>query len=121
MNEIPFLAAASKDGRGVYNVEVVVGGNKRARRSYGFDEVALVPGPLVIDPRDVDVSFELGGKRFAVPILAAALDAAVNPPLAALMSELGGLAVLNLDGVQTATRTPKSFCRNSPTPRRTRV
>jgi len=82
-------------------LEVVVGGNKRARRSYGFDEVALVPGPLVIDPRDVDVSFELGGKRFAVPILAAALDAAVNPPMAALMSSLGGLAVLNLDGVQT--------------------
>lgn len=82
-------------------MEVVVGGNKRARRSYGFDEVALVPGPLVVDARDVDVSFELGGKRFAVPIVASALDAAVNPRMAVQMSELGGLAVLNLDGVQT--------------------
>ena len=81
-------------------MEVVVGGNKRARRSYGFDEVALVPGPLVIDSRDVDASWELGGRRFAVPIVASALDAAVNPRMAALMSELGGLAVLNLDGVQ---------------------
>lgn len=82
-------------------MEVVVGGNKRARRAYGFDEVALVPGPLVVDPRDVDVSWSLGAHRFAIPILAAALDGAVNPSLAARMSQLGGLAVLNLDGIQT--------------------
>jgi IMP dehydrogenase len=81
-------------------VEVVVGGNKKARRAYGFDEVALVPGPLVIDPRDVDVSWTLGGKRFEIPIIAAALDGAVNPRLAGLMGQLGGLAVLNLDGIQ---------------------
>lgn len=81
-------------------MEVVVGGKKRARRAYGFDEVALVPGPLVIDARDVDVSWTLGGKRFDVPIIAAALDGAVNPKLAVRMSNLGGLAVLNLDGVQ---------------------
>lgn len=82
-------------------MEVVVGGNKRARRSYGFDEVALAPGPLVLDPKDVDLSWELAGRRFALPILAAALDAAVNPRVAIEMSRLGGLAVLNLDGVQT--------------------
>ncbi len=81
-------------------MEVVVGGNKKARRAYGFDEVALVPGPLVIDPRDVDVSWTLGGKRFEIPIIAAALDGAVNPRLAGLMGQLGGLAVLNLDGIQ---------------------
>jgi IMP dehydrogenase len=82
-------------------VEVVVGGRRRARRSYGFDEVALVPGPLVIDARDVDISWTLGGKRFEIPIIAAALDGAVNPALAVAMSRLGGLAVLNLDGVQS--------------------
>ncbi len=82
-------------------MEVVVGGNKRARRSYGFDEVALVPGPLVVDHRDVDVSWTLGGRRFEIPVVASALDAAVNPALAARMSALGGLAVLNLDGLQT--------------------
>lgn len=81
-------------------MEVVVGGNRRARRSYGFDEVALVPGPLVIDARDVDVSWTLGGRLFEIPILASALDAAVNPRVAALMSSLGGLAVMNLDGLQ---------------------
>jgi IMP dehydrogenase len=78
----------------------VVGGNKRARRSYGFDEVALVPGPLVVDARDVDVSWTLGDKRFEIPILAAALDGAVNPRMAIEMSKLGGLAVMNLDGLQ---------------------
>ena len=82
-------------------MEVVVGGNKRARRSYGFDEVALAPGPLVIDARDVDVSWTLGGRRIEVPIIAAALDGAVNPALAIKMSQMGGLAVLNLDGIQT--------------------
>jgi IMP dehydrogenase len=55
----------------------------------------------VIDARDVDISWTLGGKRFEVPIIAAALDAAVNPQMAVTMSQLGGLAVLNLDGIQT--------------------
>ena len=81
-------------------MEVVVGGNKRVRRAYGFDEVALAPGPLVIDARDVDVSWTLGGQRLEIPILAAALDGAVNPALAIKMSQLGGIAVLNLDGIQ---------------------
>lgn len=82
-------------------MDTTVGGNKRVRRAYGFDEVALVPGALVIDPRDVDVSWTLGGIRFGMPIIAAALDGAVNPRLAAEMGKLGGLAVLNLDGIQS--------------------
>jgi IMP dehydrogenase len=81
-------------------MEVIVGGNKRAKRAYGFDEVALAPGSLVIDARDVDVSWTLGGHRFEIPIVAAALDGAVNPALAIAMSRAGGLAVLNLDGIQ---------------------
>lgn len=82
-------------------MEIVIGGKRRARRSYGFDEIALVPGPLVVDARDVDVSWSLAGRKFDIPILASALDGAVNPRVAALMSRFGGLAVLNLDGVQT--------------------
>jgi IMP dehydrogenase len=78
-----------------------VGGRKVVRRAYGFDEVALVPGPLVIDARDVDVSWSLGGRTFQFPIIAAALDGAVNPALAAAMGKLGSFAVLNLDGIQT--------------------
>ena len=81
-------------------MDIVVGGRRKAKRAYGFDEVALVPGPLVIDARDVDISWMLGGRKFDIPIIAAALDGAVNPALAVTMSELGGLAVLNLDGIQ---------------------
>jgi IMP dehydrogenase len=81
-------------------VEIIVGGRRKVRRAYGFDEVALAPGPLVVDARDVDISWTLGGRKIEVPILAAALDAAVNPRLAVEMSKLGGVAVLNLDGLQ---------------------
>ncbi len=81
-------------------MEIVVGGRRKARRAYGFDEVALAPGPLVIDARDVDVSWTLAGRRIEIPILASSLDGAVNPRLAVEMSKLGGIAVLNADGIQ---------------------
>lgn len=82
-------------------MELTVGGRRKVRRAYGFDEVALAPGPLVVDARDVDVSWTLGGRKIEIPILAAALDAAVNPKLAIEMGRLGGLAVMNLDGIQS--------------------
>ncbi|GAB4462870.1 MAG: GuaB3 family IMP dehydrogenase-related protein [Armatimonadaceae bacterium] len=81
-------------------MEIVVGGRRKARRAYGFDEVALVPGPLVVDARDVDISWNLGGHQLQIPVIAAALDAAVNPQMAIEMSRMGGLGVLNLDGIQ---------------------
>jgi IMP dehydrogenase len=80
---------------------IVLGGRKTARRAYGFDEVALAPSALSVDPRDVDTSWSLGERRFPIPIIASALDAAVTPALAAEMSRLGGFAVLNGDGLQT--------------------
>ena len=78
---------------------ILLGGNKRARRAYGFDEVALVPASVTVDPRDVDTGWQLGPFRFEIPIIAAALDAAVDPRMAAEMSRLGGFAVLNGDGL----------------------
>lgn len=80
---------------------IVLGGYKKARRVYGFDEVALVPSACSIDARDIDTSWTLGKHRFKIPIVAAALDAAVSPKVASEMTKLGGLAVLNLDGLQT--------------------
>ena len=80
---------------------ISLGGNKKARRVYGFDEVALVPSAVSVDPRDVDTSWQLGSHTFSIPIVASALDAAVNPRMAALMSNLGGFAVLNGDGIQS--------------------
>jgi IMP dehydrogenase len=85
---------------------ILLGGNKKARRAYGFDEVALVPSAISVDPRDVDTSWTLASHTFKIPIVAAALDAAVNPRIAAEMTRLGGFAVLNLDGLQTRYDNP---------------
>jgi len=81
---------------------------RKARRCYGFDEVALVPGEVSIDPFDVDVSWDVAGMKFDVPILAAAMDGVVDTEFAIAMGKLGGLAVLNLDGVQTRYEDPSS-------------
>ncbi|MCM8758055.1 MAG: IMP dehydrogenase, partial [Candidatus Omnitrophica bacterium] len=84
-----------------------IGRDKRARRCYGFDEIALVPGMLTINPNDVDTSFEFDGKKFQVPILASAMDGVVDVKFAVEMSRLGGIAVLNLDGIQTRYDDPE--------------
>jgi IMP dehydrogenase len=78
-----------------------IGIDRRARRCYGFDEIALVPGTQTVNPNEVDVAFSIGKRKFKVPILAAAMDGVVDVKFALAMSKLGGIAVLNLDGVQT--------------------
>ena len=87
-------------------MEVELGRGKRARRAYGFDEVALVPGTVTINPDEIDVGFSLNGTRLDIPVLAAAMDGVVDTRFAAEMGRLGGLAVLNLDGVQTRYEDP---------------
>ncbi len=84
-----------------------VGRGRKARRCYGFDEIALVPGSVTINPNEVDTSWEINGRRFRVPILAAAMDGVVDTNFAIAMGKLGGLAVLNLEGVQTRYENPK--------------
>jgi IMP dehydrogenase len=79
---------------------ILLGGNKRARRAYGFDEVSLVPAPITVDPRDIDTGWQIGKFRFDIPVIAAAMDASVNPRIAVEMHSLGGFAVLNGDGLQ---------------------
>lgn len=85
-----------------------IGIGKRARRCYGFDEIALVPGAQTVNPNEVDISFKINGKKFKFPILAAAMDGVVDVKFAVQMSALGGIAVLNLDGVQTRYENPDS-------------
>lgn len=77
-----------------------VGGRKKARRAYGFDEVAVVPGVVSIDVADVDTSWYLGDKCFPIPFLASAMDGATDPRLAIEIGKLGGLAVMNIEGIQ---------------------
>jgi len=83
-----------------------IGRGRKARRCYGFDEVALVPGMVTINPNEVDTSFVLGDKKYKVPILAAAMDGVVDVEYAIKMGKLGGLAVLNLEGIQTRYDKP---------------
>ncbi len=81
---------------------------KRARRAYGFDEVALVPGRVTINPDEVDSTFQLGPLKLAIPILAAAMDGVVDVRFAIEMGRLGGMAIINLDGLQTRYADPAS-------------
>ena len=78
-----------------------IGHKKEARRSYGFDEVAIVPGNLTIDPEEVDISVKFGRMKLRLPLLASAMDGVVDPKLAIGFNKCGGLAVLNLDGIYT--------------------
>ncbi len=80
-------------------MEIEIGRGKKARRAYGFDDIAIVPSRRTRDPDDVDISWTLGPYRFDLPLLAAALDGVVSPETAGLMGKLGGLAVLNLEGI----------------------
>lgn len=83
-----------------------IGIGRRARRCYGFDEVALVPGSVTINPNEVDVRWTIAGKTYKVPILAAAMDGVVDVKFAVEMGKAGGIAVLNLDGIQTRYENP---------------
>jgi IMP dehydrogenase len=83
-----------------------IGVGRRARRCYGFDEIALAPGEVTVNPNEVEISWELAGKQHRIPILAAAMDGVVDVKFAIEMSRLGGIAVLNLEGVQTRYEKP---------------
>jgi len=83
-----------------------IGRERKARKAYGFDEVALVPGKITIDPEDIDISWKIGDLAFEIPILASAMDGVVDSNFAVQMGKLGGLSVLNLGGIQTRYSEP---------------
>jgi IMP dehydrogenase len=90
-----------------------IGKNRKARVSYGFDEIALVPGDVTINPNEVDITCRIPGPKGAdielgIPILASAMDGVVDVRFAIEMGKLGGMAVLNLEGVQTRYEDPAS-------------
>ena len=80
-------------------MEIEIGRGKKARQAYGFDDVAIVPGRRTRDPEDVDLTWRLGGLEFGIPLLASAMDGVVSPATAILLGKLGGLGVLNLEGI----------------------
>ncbi len=82
-------------------MEIEIGRGKKARRAYGFDDIAIVPSRRTRDPDDVDITWKLGPYHFELPLLASAMDGVVSPRTAATLGKLGGLGVLNLEGIFT--------------------
>jgi IMP dehydrogenase len=90
-------------------MEIEIGRGKKARRAYGFDDIAIVPSRRTRDPDDVDISWKLGDYRFEIPLLASAMDGVVSPATAGIIGRLGGLGVLNLEGIWTRYEDPESL------------
>jgi IMP dehydrogenase len=88
-------------------MDIEIGIGKTARRAYGFDEVAIVPSRRTRDPDDIDISWEIDAYRLELPLLASAMDGVVSPASAVEIGKLGGLAVLNLEGIQTRYEDPE--------------
>jgi IMP dehydrogenase len=82
-------------------MEIEIGRGKKARQAYGFDDVAIVPSRRTRDPDDVDIAWTLGPYRFKLPLLGSAMDGVVSPETCGHLHQLGGLGVLNLEGIWT--------------------
>ncbi len=87
--------------------EIEIGIYKSGRRAYGFDDIAIVPSRRTRDPEDVDISWEIDAFRFDLPLMAAAMDGVVSPRTAVEIGRLGGMAVLNLEGLWTRYADPE--------------
>jgi IMP dehydrogenase len=87
-------------------VDIQIGRGKMARRAYGIDEIALVPGRRTLDPQLADTSWKIGNLERQIPILASAMDGVVDVGMAVRLSQLGALGVLNLEGIQTRYEDP---------------
>lgn len=91
-------------------MEIEIGRSKTGRRAYGFDDIAIVPSRRTRDPRDVDITWTFSFKgreyNFPLPVLASAMDGVVDPAFAVTMGKMGGMAVLNLEGIQTRYENP---------------
>src|SRR5437879_4926420 len=87
--------------------EVEIGIGKSGRRAYGFDDIAIVPSRRTRDPEDVDISWEIDAYRFELPLMAAAMDGVTSPAIAVQVGQLGGSAVLNLEGLWTRYEDPE--------------
>jgi IMP dehydrogenase len=90
-------------------VEIEIGIGKSGRRAYGFDDVAIVPSRRTRDPDDVDITWEIDAFKFELPLMASAMDAVVSPTSAIEVGRLGGLATLNLEGLQTRYEEPEAI------------
>ncbi len=86
---------------------IEIGVGKSGRRAYGFDDIAIVPSRRTRDPEDVSIAWEIDAYRFELPLLASAMDGVVSPRTAIEIGRLGGLGVLNLEGLWTRYDAPE--------------
>jgi IMP dehydrogenase len=89
--------------------EIEIGKGKRARRAYSFDDIAIVPSRRTRDPEEVSVTWQIDAYRFELPILAAPMDSVMSPATAIAFGQLGGLGVLNLEGLWTRYDDPQEL------------
>ena len=90
-------------------MEIDIGIGKSGRQGYGFDDIAIVPSRRTRDPDDVDISWQLDAFKFALPMMGSAMDSAISPSTATQIGRLGGLAVLNLEGLWTRYEDPEPY------------
>ncbi|MBW3667541.1 MAG: GuaB3 family IMP dehydrogenase-related protein [Actinobacteria bacterium] len=90
-------------------MEIEIGIGKSGRQGFGFDDIAIVPSRRTRDPDDIDVSWQLDGYRFELPMMGSAMDSAISPETAGIIGRLGGLAVLNLEGLWTRYEDPEPY------------
>ena len=90
-------------------MEIDIGIGKSGRQGYGFDDIAIVPSRRTRDPDDVDISWQLDGFRFELPMMGSAMDGALSPSTAITIGRLGGLGVLNLEGLWTRYEDPDPY------------
>ena len=86
--------------------DIEIGIYKSGRRAYGFDDIAIVPSRRTRDPEDVDISWDLDAFHFELPLMASAMDGVVSPATAMEIGRLGGVGVLNLEGLWTRYEDP---------------
>src|SRR5919107_5240599 len=87
--------------------EIEIGRAKRGRQAYAFDDIAIVPSRRTRDPEEVSVAWQIDAYRFEIPVLAAPMDSVVSPTTAIALGRLGGLGVLNLEGLWTRYEDPE--------------
>ena len=90
-------------------MEIDIGIGKSGRQAYGFDDIAIVPSRRTRDPDDVDISWQLDAFKFELPMMGSAMDGAISPATAIQIGQLGGLAVLNLEGLWTRYEDPTPY------------
>ena len=87
--------------------EIEIGRGKRGRTAYSFDDIAIVPSRRTRDPEEVSVAWQIDAYRFEIPVMAAPMDSVVSPATAIEIGRLGGVGVLNLEGLWTRYEDPE--------------